>query len=193
MAVTETVDFDALEVATQENIGQLREARQRLALDALGDEDAREELGNVERELADAEAELGRIALARVEDDRRAAAGRQVELDERRQRAFNRAREIQVRRQAAALGVDSAAAAFAHAIGEYASAVREQQAALTEAGRSPSSARLLPMLVEAAFALELGRAGVGGAIFDRLPVIQPRHLRPLAESDPRPVEPAEAK
>jgi hypothetical protein len=49
------------------------------------------------------------------------------------------------------------------------------------------------MLVEAAFALELGRAGVGGAIFDRLPVIQPRHLRPLAESDPRPVEPAEAK
>jgi len=54
-----------------------RERRAALSLDALSDAGAAAELSDVERDLAGTEAEVERLALARVELDRRDAEARE--------------------------------------------------------------------------------------------------------------------
>ncbi len=54
-----------------ERIGRLQDRRQRLALDAFTDTNARGELADVEATLADAEADGERLVLARIEAARR--------------------------------------------------------------------------------------------------------------------------
>lgn len=70
-------DLDALERDAQERVTELRQQRQRIAPEALTDASAKQELLDVEVELAEAERAAGLVPLARAEGERREAEAKE--------------------------------------------------------------------------------------------------------------------
>ena len=77
-------DLDALERDAQERVTELRQQRQRIAPEALTDASAKQELLDVEVELAEAERAAGLVPLARAEGDRREAEAKERAESEHR-------------------------------------------------------------------------------------------------------------
>ena len=190
MAVTtepENIDLDALEADCKSNISNLRAAIGRLALDALHNPAAREELTDCEHQLDEAEAELGRLALARAERERRDIEQHTEQERARRAAAFARARELQGERQKAARSVDRAAARFVEAVAEFVDVARRQESEFAAAGMlaARDAARPKGFVLEAAFAHALRSSGadfVGLGLWDRLPAVG-AHAKALADAD----------
>jgi hypothetical protein len=187
------VDLDAIDQELVEKIDELSRDRQRLALAAMSDNSARARLSDIEAELSTAQGERQRLDLARAEQFRLDAEARQEQLDAERAAALKDARRLQARRQDAAAAVDATAREFAAAVLEYAEICGRQQVRLLEAGYSENwtrVARFQGYPVEAALACALRETGAAHVpAFERLPVILPAHQKPLADSDPRVVEP----
>jgi hypothetical protein len=194
------VDLDAARAEVEENISRLRRAVSRLSLGAFTDSDpaVRSELIGVEGELADAEAELQRISLARAERERLAIEAQAAEQDAARLAALEVAQRLQPARAEAARAVDVAAAAHVEAVASFVSVARAQQQALRRAHQPETAhiARASGFAVEAAFARAMREAKWSGSLrgidlWTRLRYIPVGHQRLLAESDARPVEPLE--
>jgi hypothetical protein len=157
-------DLDAIEEDARRRIGELTEARGRLSLDAIGDEAARQELANVESELAAAEGELQRVELARTEFGRREQEA-QHQVEEKRQRAAQRRADTLERELAKdAAAVDEGAQLFATALAAFIAREGELQRELRLAGNGPSVVHTSSSRFEAALKNALGNAGVPGAI-----------------------------
>jgi DNA repair exonuclease SbcCD ATPase subunit len=174
--VPEPSPFDALEGEVNAKLAALAEARQRLSLDALTDEDARLELANVEDENRAAEAELERLALARTESSRRDREAEEKVERELRQAAAARAAKVEAMLPKLAKKIDSTGAAFARALADYQSAFYSHQAERAAAAGAPgrSGARLLASPFECALKHHLATADAT-ALID-LPPGMPRPL-----------------
>jgi hypothetical protein len=182
--------LDAVAAEVEVRIRDLTEARQKLSLDSLTDEKAGAQLASTEKALADAQAELGHVALARKEASRReqeeaASEQRKVVAD-----ALQRAGELQHLRQQAAERVDKAALQFARALADHQAVAANQVQALTEAGRAEAFRTAMPpafaIAAGLAHALFEGGAPAGWIELDRLAVT--KHA-PLAALDIRAVDP----
>lgn len=125
---------------TDDQIAELRARRQSLALDALDDETAAAELGDVEREIAEHEQTLERAAHAQVERERRDAEQKARDDRERREAAHAHAVELQAERTKSAKAVDQAGRRLFDAVAKYARAARAQSDAFTEAGMRHAAA-----------------------------------------------------
>jgi chromosome segregation ATPase len=193
MTAAATHDLDGIEQGITERLGELREQRQRLSLDALTNSKAAKELEDVEGRIVGVQAELDRVGLARAERERRELDARQAEVDDRQRAAMTAARELQVDREKAAKAVDRATNAYVDAIASYFEVCRAQQAKLVAAGAPQLAhiARPFGFAIEAAFArAKASDPRVRGADVFSQPAIPPGHQKPLAEGDPKPVEPA---
>lgn len=191
VAEPQPLDFDAIEAEINGTIQRLEQARQRLALDALGgDEEIRAELLNVESELGAARGELARLDLARAETARRELEAQKESRRLAEDAAIHRARKLQVDREHAVRDIDRACGKFAEAVATYARVAQQQQIALAEAGVRPdlrSGARLLPIRIEGAVKHALREHRAPHAL--DLPPIPVAHVRPLKQTDPRIVDP----
>ena len=166
----ETVDLDAIERDTQEQVERLRERRQTLSLDALTDPATAAELAEVETELRSAENALSHIELARTETARREreTLDRQAQLA--RDEALDKARELQVERERAAARFDAAAAKLASALADLYRIAGEQSNALLAAGARPhGSAQFRAGAAQEALKHYLHEAGVAGNPLDSPP------------------------
>ena len=152
-AVTQSESVEALAADARRRIQELAEARQRLASDAISDEDARQELANVESELAAADAELERMSLARAEGERRDVEARERAEAKRRAAALECARTLQSQREAAALKVDRGAKALAEALTELDRVCGEQAEQLRVVDLSLEGVRIAPLLLSVEGAL----------------------------------------
>ena len=197
MAVTiapqQDLDLDSIEADATGRLGDLREQRARLALDALGDGEVARELEAVEAEIRSTEQALERVQLAGTEHGRRAAAARAAEEVAAREAALDRARLLQREREAGAVAVDAALEALAAAVKAWLSTCDEQDAALAEAGRPPSSnsASARAALLEGAFVASVTRSLPRG-VLPLEGIVSPPQQKRLTEADWRPVEPVEA-
>jgi hypothetical protein len=189
-----TVDLDELQAAAETRRAELAERRQILSLDALASTKAAAELAKLEREVADVDAQLGQIGLARQERGRREAAAAAAAEEKRKAEALERARELQAKRETAAKRFDKAAAVLAAATEDFCSASVEQAHALEVAGIQAAghgfAKSLSPWMLEAALHSALDRRpGVLRAFEIRWSYIRIPDRRPLAELIGRPVDP----
>ena len=195
MVEREVVDLDALERDASARIEALSDARQRLSLDAIGDgeDDARQELANVESELAAAEGELQRVELARREGERRADEAHREAEEQRRQGALDRSRELQGQREAAGRKVDKAFAAAGRALAELDRICTQQGAELRVSGMETDVISVLPepWRLEAALSFAFLEAGVPAGMLTLAPRVSGVTPAPFAGADSRLIEPAE--
>ncbi len=190
MAMTvevQPVVLDAEDAARR--LPELRLARQRFALDAQSDAVAAAELADIEGQIAACLLALERRDLADAERVRRDAEARAAEEEAAREAALEQARVLQAERERAMRAVDSGARRFACALVDYDRICREQDGALTTAGRRPSAnaGRAREAAIQAAVAYALREASAPRVL--ELPPIPVRDVKPLAESDLRPIEP----
>lgn len=160
--VTSTsTDFDlaALHQDAASRLEQLREQQQRLALDAIGDDDISQELANLESEIASTEGELRRLDLAATELERRDAEAQEQAEEARRHAARGRAKKAAARRLPAAEKIDAAAADLAGALAAFASICGQQEASLVEAGEAAN-----PNYPTAVPAVQIDRLVIGSSI-----------------------------
>jgi hypothetical protein len=192
--------LDAAEQDARSRIEALQRERQALALDSLTDDDARSALASVESELAETAAELERIALARIEAQRREAASRDHEQQEAIAAAMREAASLQGDREKAAARVDRTATAFAEALAAHHDLAARQARALGATGFPRREIEPAPWMLEGALMRALSdvpnmprnwahRAGGMFAPDQHLAVRRMRAAKPLAETDCRPVEP----
>lgn len=189
--------FETARAEVEARMAALRDERQRLSLDALTDAGARKRLAAVERQLDECEAELDRVELARREQARRQAEAIEAAENERRQQALTHARELQAEREKAAHAVDLAAARFARELRKFDRITTEQETTLRRVGarNAADMARPRSWQIEAALMHALREAGCPHGIIALEAFAGPAHIgpgwvRPLAESDARPIEPA---
>lgn len=119
----------------RERIVGLQAERQRLALDSLSDDKARSAVAKVERQLAEAEADLSRVRLARTEAASREQAAREAEGQRAITDALKLADELGVERSKAARAADRAAQQLGSALAQLHDVEARQGAALVRAGR----------------------------------------------------------
>jgi DNA repair exonuclease SbcCD ATPase subunit len=199
MSATRTgPDWEALEAASEAELEQLRERRQRLAPEALTQARAATQLAKVEGEIRDAEQRAERIQLARTELDRREAEEELASAQAAREAALQQARELQTERQRLAAEIDERAAAYAAALRAWDRVTSEQESALRNAGWAADvalMARPRAWMIECALARALRDAGCPHGIIELGSVVgqAQRHIRPLAEADARPVEPTDTQ
>ena len=187
-AAVETVDLDAIETDTTQQVERLRERQQGLALDALTDPAAARELAKVKADLTSAELALEHVELARSERARREQEALDQAAQQGRDAALARARELQTEREKAARMFDSAAAKLAAALADLYRICGEQSNALLAADQRQARwlAQFRPGSVVDGLKHALHEAGSPDP-FDLPPT---RHPQPLAEGDARPIEPA---
>jgi hypothetical protein len=188
-ATEQTVDLEALEEDAKRTLGELTEARARLALDALTDATVAAELEAVESEMRSCQDALERAQLAHGEQGRRAAAAAAEAAREARERAMERAQALQADRERAAVAVDEALGELARSVGAWLSTCDAQDVALEQSGRRPVAvhARGRALALEAAFAFAMRPMPRG--ILQLEGPVSPRHVVPLGQGDMRPVEP----
>jgi hypothetical protein len=183
---------DPMDEASREirdRITALEADRQRLSLDALADDRARQRLTQVEADLAEACAGGERVALARIEAQRRAQEEQKQAERQVVEAGVHRARALQAGREAAAAKVDETALAFAQALAEHQGVSAGQAEALTEAGRPDAWRSVIApaWVLQAALAHALLAAGAAApAELDQMAIS--RHA-PLAALDVHAVEP----
>jgi hypothetical protein len=136
--------FDTAEAELRANLVALNDRRQELSLDALTNDDARQELSGVERDLEAGERELVRIELARREDDRRQRQAREQAEAERVQDALDRAAELAGDRERAEAKLAKAAGELARSIAAVHDVAAKQATALSEAGRDDAWQQAMP-------------------------------------------------
>ena len=131
----------AIRADAEREIPELEAARSRLAVDALTDGEAKQELLDVEAKLLDARRAVEWAGLADAD-----AALRQTEAAEQavraaREQGAKQARELQPAIATAAAAVDGAAAAFAESVVTFKQLREQQAAALVTAGRGQEAVR----------------------------------------------------
>jgi hypothetical protein len=188
IAVTD-VDLETLEKDAKRTLGELTEARARLALDALTDATVAAELEDVESEIRSCEQVVERSRLAHGEKGRRAAAAAAEAAREARERAMTQARALQSDRERGAAAVDEALSELARQVAAWLGICDAQNRALEASGRRPvaAHARGRALALDAAFAFAM-RVVPRGILQLEGPV-SPRHVVPLGQGDMRPVEP----
>jgi hypothetical protein len=144
IAESQPSPFDIAASEIRVKLEGLTERRQELSLDALTNDDARQELSGVERDLEAGERELVRVELARREDQRRQRQGRDEAEAERVQAALDRAAELAGDRERAEAKLAKAASDLAKAIGQVHDVAAHQAAALSEAGRDDAWRQATP-------------------------------------------------
>lgn len=176
-------------VEADERLAGLRAQRDDLALDAaLSRGDALQQLERLEREIAEADAEVGRLRLAAAQRERREAEARQQALDAQQAQALARARELGDERQRAARAVDVAARKLGDALDGYLTACDEQGRALAEAGRRHGSVTVRPpgVVLEGALLAGFGERAArfrSAGLLERVGLVPARLRVPLADVD----------
>jgi hypothetical protein len=181
---TEAPDFDALETDIQQRLAALREQRQSGALDAITDAGAAKVLKKVEAELADAEAELGRLTLARAEVERREQAALQAAKDEAQQIALDKAQALKGERLKLAKALDRAIDEFIESAFAFREACQAQRRELAAAGLQQAAAgaeAALGLRVEGSIARAIN--GRPTPFLDRMAGIPGRFWRPVADTE----------
>ena len=179
---TEAPDFDRIENDLQGRLAALREQRQALALDSLSDDGARERLPKVEADLADTEAESGRLALARAEAERRELAAIETAKSEAQEAALGRAKQLRGERLKLAKVLDRKIVEFVDAVSDFALACDEQsrQFAAADLPQAAAGARSAQALrIEGSIALAM--RGKHFPAMERLAHISGRFQRPVAD------------
>lgn len=169
---SEPDELAAIEQDARRRVGELEDARQRLALDALTDADAARELGEVEAALADTRAEIERVGLAASERERRGVESRERAAQDAAAAALAEADKLGTKLAAQAAKVDRAAQAFARETAVYASLHAQCHQALVAAGErnyGTGAAPTSPVAAALHFALrEAGAPSLHGARFTRV-------------------------
>jgi hypothetical protein len=184
-------DLDALESDAREQIESLNQQRQRIAPEALKDENVAAELRGLAGELAAAERTLDQVALARLENERRDQEAERDAEARRKAKALQRARELQNEREMAARRVDRGAKQLAVALHDLDAICESQRIDLMEAGEARDSVRVLPLpsSIESAIAFAMREANAPRGIIN-LPGAPVGREMPLAKTDIKPVQPA---
>lgn len=180
--------FNEPEQEIRKRIEELETQRGVLSLDALTDKAKANELAEVESRIETAKIELNRIGLARTEHRRREQAEREAEEQATIAAALDQASALQRDRLQAAGKVDRAARALGEALAKHQAFAVEQGQALLAAGRITDLRQSIPADLTLEGALAHGLAGAAPWI-DFSSAAGARFCRPLAEQDPRHVEP----
>lgn len=174
--------LEAIETDARARVVELEASRGRLALDALTDRDAAQELADVESELTAARAEIERVGLARGEQERRQVEAAEQAERQAAEQADADAAALQPAVREAAEAVDRAADVFAAAVAAYRDVRSEQAALMVAAGHGDGAAGVRayrPAAVVDALAVALRARSVNlDGITHR------HHPQPLAESEP---------
>lgn len=182
IAVTDqTVDLEALEEDAKRTLGELTEARARLALDALTDATVAAELEDVESEIRSCEQALERAQLAHTEKARRASEAAEKAAREAREAAAARVAELTAELQTAGAEVDAAFAVVCRTVEKWLALGEARDRESVAAGSRPgaNAHALRAIALDGAFrfgirALPMGVLGLEG-------FVQPRSVRPLVE------------
>jgi hypothetical protein len=139
------LDTTALEITNRQEA--LEADRQRLSLDAISDNSARADLVKVEREIAELRAEAERVALAKIEGNRREREAREIAEREAKEEALQRANDLGEQRQKADAKLIKTASDFANALAAVEGIAAQQSEALSDAGQgwrslAPSAGQL---------------------------------------------------
>jgi len=170
-------ELTLLATDAERRLVELREQQQRLSLDALTDEDARQELANVESEISAADAELARIPLAREERQRRDAEAQAQAEAEALSKARERERKLRRQLQEAGRRCDEAMAAAAEAIATYSDVFLTHHESAVASGERPWGRGGSPSpAIAGAMRHHLARAGSGRMVN----LADPAPERPLA-------------
>jgi hypothetical protein len=129
-------DLDAIECDARQRIAELTKARARLARNVFTDESVRQELANVESELASAEAVLRYATLARSETDRGAREAAEQREAQARGKAAAQARKLHAKLVEVARAFDGAADELAAKMVEFHSLAERRAKLLHAAGLS---------------------------------------------------------
>lgn len=184
---TAAPDLDAMRGQLLDRVDELRTRRQSLALDAITNKRAAQQIAGVEHRLDAAEGELARLDLAQAEQERRATEAERQARQERRRAAFRAAQEKQVEREEIGARIDKAADQLVAAIVDYNTVAHAQMLLLRQAGepQMAEAARPRPYLIHPTLAR--ANAGKGALDLSGLPPVSPRDQHPLGERGPRPV------
>ena len=192
MSATVEVDVDRILETALARFNELQERQAVLALDALTDPKAAKELATVEADLAVAEQTLRRTELAQGE---RARRERQAAIDAAeagRAAALQRARELQAERVKLAKSIDRKLADLAADLAAYNTAAGGQAYALRSAGvlgmEQAMGAQAKPWMLAGAITYACFKANVPPSFLPFKALAG--SIRPLAEANPRFVDPA---
>jgi len=177
-------DFDAIERDLNSRLAALQEQRQSFALDALTDTAARERLVKIEADLADTEAELGRLALARAEVERREQAAEQAAKTAAEQLALSRAETLKGERLNLAKKLDADIDQFIASAFAFREACQDQKRELAAAGLQQAAngaEAALGLRVEGSIARAIN--GRPTPFLDRMAGIPGRFWRPVADTE----------
>jgi len=183
-AETPAPDFDAIERDIEQRLAALQEQRQSFALDALTDPEAHTQLEKIEGELADAEFDLGRLTLARAEQERREVAAAKAIKDEAQAAALDRAEKLITERVKRAEALDKAIVEFVKTASEFVESCEAQKRELLAAGLPRNAAGALGAVglrIEGAVALAM--KGKRTLYLERLPVIPGRFWRTVSDTE----------
>src|ERR1019366_1133032 len=170
-ATEQTVDLKALEEDAKRTLGELTEARARLALDALTDATVAAELEAVESEMRSCQDALERVGLAHGEQGRREAAAAAEAARAAREAAAARVAELTAELQTAGAEVDAAFATVAVAVGKWLGLAEARDEESRAAGSRPgaNAHALRAIQLDGAFrfgtrALPMGVLGLEGFV-----------------------------
>jgi hypothetical protein len=161
---------------------QLEEQRARIAPEAVVDDRVAQEEADVLSQLGAVDRELDRIALARVEVERRDGEAQQQAEEKAIAAAERRVAKLQERVRPSRETIDSTAAAYARALASDCELSQQIAHELRATGNSRPDVGLEPRQVESGLLYALGAAGVHGLI--EIPRPMRGHPEPLV----RPVE-----
>jgi hypothetical protein len=128
------LNLDAIESDARQRIAELTEQHARLALDSLSDERLAAEVADIESEVVVAEAELRRVAVARIEAERREREARERAEAEARAGTLAEAKELDAALLASARKFDAAADQLARSAQEHRNTAEQRQRLLHRAG-----------------------------------------------------------
>jgi Fic family protein len=175
-------DLSMIEQDARRRIEELTEARQRLSLDAITDEDAKRELANVESEIAGAERLLEQTQLAADERQRRLREAEQAAAEKVRASVEHRAARLQPEVVKSERSVDLAFAAAAQAVASFLQTQGELDGALRETGgRGQTGHDLTPSRLEGSLKHHFAAAGVPPRLLDLGPTRTSGPLAPEAK------------
>ncbi len=175
------IDPAALAVDAEDRLRQLREQRQRLALDALVDPMVAAELADVEAEIATAERAIERAMLAGQEKDRRQHEAAENAAREAREAAAARVVELTAALESAGRRVDAAFSEAATAVLEWLALGEERDRNSVAAGRRPGANAHALRAIQLDGAFRFATRGLPVAVLALEGFVQPRSLRPLVE------------
>lgn len=189
------LDLGALAADATQRLGELEEARLRLAPEALTDKTVAGELASVESEIESCRQVLERVRLARSEYERREKQAETDAAEAARQSHLAEARRLQGEREKAATAFDRAAKTFAEKLRAFDLITSAQEAELRRAHAQQAAdiARPRPWQFELALEHALRGAGCPRGILrthtlsgaEHVPLSQ---INPLAALDARPID-----